>query len=122
MYASAKKNIWLRVININKALGTRPIHKQKMNMNEREVWKLKEHVCVACGEELTEDEFEVYHRDTEADDPGPDQIDLVCPDCHDTLDKTQRGETEFILEEIEEEMPEASRERKTLEYLRRSQD
>jgi hypothetical protein len=38
------------------------------------------------------------------------------------MDKTSRGETEDVLLEIEEEMPDATRERKTLEYLRRSSE
>lgn len=92
-----------------------------MNTNEREVWKLKEHVCVACGADLEEDSFEVYHRSADGD-VEPDQIDLVCEDCHEDLDTTARGDTEGLLVEIEEEMPEASVEQKTLEYLRRSRD
>jgi len=91
-------------------------------MNRFEVWKLKEHVCTACGEELEEDGFRVYHRNANEDDSDPDNVDLVCPDCYDDMDKTSRGETEDVLLEIEEEMPDATRERKTLEYLRRSSE
>jgi 5-methylcytosine-specific restriction endonuclease McrA len=91
-------------------------------MNRFEVWKLKEHVCTACGEELEEDDFRVYHRNGNEDDDDPDNVDLVCPDCYDEMDKTSRGETEDVLLEIEEEMPDATRERKTLEYLRRSSE
>ena len=91
-------------------------------MNRLEVWKLKEHVCTACGKELEEDDFRLYHRNGNEDDDDPDNVDLVCPDCHDDIDKTARGETEDVLVEIEEEMPDAPRERKTLEYLRRSSE
>jgi len=91
-------------------------------MNRFEVWKLKEHICTACGEELEEDGFRVYHRNGNEDDNDPDNVDLVCHDCYDDMDKTARGETEDVLLEIEEEMPDATRERKTLEYLRRSSE
>jgi len=91
-------------------------------MNRLEVWKLKEHVCTACGEDLEEDSFRVYYREDEESGIEPEKIDLVCPDCYDDIDKSSRGNTEGILREIEEEMPEASREEKTLEYLRRSSE
>lgn len=89
-------------------------------MNRTEVWRIKDHVCTACGEELDEEEFELYQRE-ETDEIEPDDVDLMCPDCHDRIsdNDADRGETEDVLEEIEEEMPDASRERKTLEYLRR---
>jgi acetone carboxylase gamma subunit len=93
-----------------------------MNTNEREVWKLKEHVCVACGADLDEDSFEVYHRTDAGDGVDPDEIDLVCEECHEDLDTTARGNTEGLLAEIEEEMPGATVEQKSLEYLRRSRD
>ncbi|MDY6779348.1 MAG: HNH endonuclease signature motif containing protein [Halobacteria archaeon] len=93
-----------------------------MNMNRQEVWKLKEHVCVACGKDLDEDSFEIYYRDGNSENTDADNVDLVCNDCHERLDKSSRGDTELILEEIEEEMPDASPKRKTLEYLRRSQE
>ncbi len=89
-------------------------------MNRTEVWKIKDHVCTACGEELEQDEFELYRRE-DTEDPTPEDVDLMCPDCHDRIsdNDADRGETEDVLQEIEEEMPEASPERKTLEYLRR---
>ncbi|MDY7082508.1 MAG: hypothetical protein SXQ77_08920 [Halobacteria archaeon] len=94
----------------------------EMNMNRREVWKLKEHVCIVCGDNLEDDEFELYYRDGDEDNTDPENVDLVCTECHEDMDKTTRGETELLLEEIEQEMPNASPEKKTLEYLRRSRE
>jgi len=91
-------------------------------MNRLEVWKLKEHVCTACGDDLEEDSFRVYHREQQEGGIEPEKVDLVCPECYDSIDESSRGETEDILSEIEEEMPDASREKKTLEYLRRSSE
>lgn len=93
-----------------------------MNTNKREVWKLKEHVCVACGADLDEDSFEVYHRSGDGGEVDPDDIDLLCGECHEDLDTTARGGTEGLLVEIEEDMPEASAQKKSIEYLRRSRD
>ncbi len=89
-------------------------------MKRTEVWKIKDQVCTACGEELDEETFELYHRE-DTDEVEADGVDMMCPSCHERItdNDADRGETEDLLEEIEEEMPDASRERKTLEYLRR---
>ncbi|MFP4633030.1 MAG: hypothetical protein ACOCT0_00675 [Halobacteriota archaeon] len=88
-------------------------------MDHTEVWSVKDNVCTACGKELESDEFELYPRNPSGE-TTPDDVDLMCPDCHERLaDYDDRTETEEVLEEIEREMPDASPERKTLEYLRR---
>lgn len=91
-------------------------------MNDWEVWKYKDHVCIACGKDLDKDTFEVYYRDENPDNKEMSNIDLICGGCHEKLDKNSRGQTELIFEEIEEEMPDASPEEKTMEYLRRSEE
>ncbi len=91
-------------------------------MNRREVWKVKENVCIACGKEVNEDEFKVYYRDGDSSNTDMENIDIVCNDCHEQMDKSSRGKTEGLLEQIEEEMPNASAEKKSLEFLRRTQE
>lgn len=91
-------------------------------MNRLEVWKVKENVCTACGEELEKDEFELYYRDGDESNEKMDNIDILCSDCHDSIDKSSRGETELLLEEIEKEMPNAPPEEKSLEFLRRTEE
>ncbi|MDY6774626.1 MAG: hypothetical protein SV253_00805 [Halobacteria archaeon] len=95
-----------------------------MSVNDWRVWKWKQHVCIACGESLSRDSFDIYYRDGNSENTELDNIDLVCPDCGDEIDYAthERGEVENVFEEIEEEMPSASPEEKTAEYLRRTQE
>lgn len=77
---------------------------------------------MACGKDLEKEEFEVYYRDGNSENTEAENIDLICTDCDKKLDKSIRGDTEDILEEIEDEMPDASTSEKVLEYLKRSED
>lgn len=68
------------------------------------------------------DAFERYHRDGNAANHDPDNLDLVCGRCHDRVGSASptRAQTEAVLEEIEVAMPGASRNAVIVEYLGRS--
>lgn len=91
-----------------------------MEINRREFWKANEQVCTACGDGLTKEGFELYHRDGNTKNRDNDNVDLLCGTCYSDLDKHNRGEIEKTLKKIEKEMPDASAEEKVTEYLKRT--
>ncbi|MFB6283439.1 MAG: hypothetical protein ABEK59_05825 [Halobacteria archaeon] len=93
-----------------------------MEINRREFWQTKDTDCTACGDELSREGFELYHRDGNTKNRNHDNIDLLCGTCYSDLDKHNRGDTENILKEIEKDMPDATVKEKAVEYLKRTGD